>query len=132
MGCCITYIQKIEVAITSLVGRSSFSQTCSDRSSHKEQVTKGYQKGATLGFYAHHHEGQTIDGYYVDTCSSCPCTAGGGPVPLTFVGTNYYYESGVDTVDVNAYYFSDPQVLIAITLPNHGSIMSWTEQQQVI
>ena len=70
------------------------------------------------GFYAHHTEGQTINGWYADglliTYSSprhhiwtyavglydnqtytynCPCVAGGGTAPPSFVGTNYYCES---------------------------------------
>ena len=95
---------------------------------------RGYQKGAANGFHWGHRESQTIDGYYVDGLSitygnprqhlwtyvhgqydnrtatgfNCPCATaiGGGPAPLSFVGTNYYCESGsIETHNTTAYYF---------------------------
>jgi len=93
---------------------------------------RGYQKGETDGFSA---LGQTIDGYYADgllltygsprqhiwtyaigieddvtfhTCCTCPCAVGGGPAPPSFVGTNYYCESGaINNYSDSAYYFND-------------------------
>ena len=44
-------------------------------------------------------------------CCNCPCAATRGPRPPTdsFVGTNYYCESGaLGSFSNNAYYFSDP------------------------
>ena len=95
---------------------------------------RGYQKGKLDGFYAHHNEGQSIDGYYADgllitygnprqhiwtyaggfyddisVYYNCPCATGGGLAPPPFVGTNYYCESGgVSTSNYSAYYFNDP------------------------
>ena len=40
---------------------------------------------------------------------NCPCAADTVSPPPSFVGTNYYCESGAaDTQDYNAYYFNDP------------------------
>ena len=98
---------------------------------------RGYQKGSANGFHWGHRESQTIDGYYVDGLSitygmprqhlwtylhgqhdnktstgfNCPCATaiGGGPEPFSFVGTNYYCESGsIATQNATAYYFNDP------------------------
>ena len=93
---------------------------------------RGYQKGVPDAFY---HTGNSIDSYYVDglsvthgnprqhiwtyaagakgdvtyTCCNCPCAATPGPAPPSFVGENYYCESGTETgYSFNAYYFSDP------------------------
>ena len=97
---------------------------------------RGYQKGTTLAFYSYNIEGQTtIDGYYGDgllitygnprqhiwtyaagfydnvthDTFNRPCVADTVKPPPSFVGTNYYCESGAaDTQDYNAYYFNDP------------------------
>ena len=40
---------------------------------------------------------------------NCPCAVIPGPAPPSFVGNNYYCESGaVDSYDINAYHLSDP------------------------
>jgi len=94
---------------------------------------RGYQKGRTPGFYAYHNNGQTIDGYYTDgllitydsprqhiwtytmgyfdensqPIHNCPCA--GGWAPPSFVGTNYYCESGTNNTLISAsHYFNDP------------------------
>ena len=94
---------------------------------------RGYQKGwsAALAHYT-----QTIDGYYVDGLSithgnprqhiwtfanglydglgandqyNCPCAPGSESPSPSFVGTNYYCESGTNnTYSSSAYYFNDP------------------------
>ena len=99
---------------------------------------RGYQKGATSGFNSYHNEfarQTTIDSYYADgllisygnprqhiwtyvvglcddrtyTNSNCPCTIGGGPTAPSFVGTNYYCESGcISTYSTLSYFFNDP------------------------
>ena len=92
---------------------------------------RGYQKGKTDAFLA----GGNIDDSYVDGLSithgsprqhiwtyavgvaehtghnpsRCPCAASPGSAPPSFVGSNYYCESGAeDTKNVSAYYLSDP------------------------
>ena len=93
---------------------------------------RGYQKGHTPGFYAYHYGAQTIDGYYADgllitydsprqhiwtytmgyydihsSCCNCPCS--GGLAPPSFVGANYYCESGTNnTIASASHYFNDP------------------------
>jgi len=95
---------------------------------------RGYQKGATVGFYGYYHRGQsTIDHSYaegisitygnprqhiwtyagglydgrIDRTWNCPC--GGGLAPPPFVGNDYYCESGTNTSFLySAYYFEDP------------------------
>jgi len=98
---------------------------------------RGYQKGGSIGFYPYHGRGQTIDGYYVDGLSfthghprqhiwtyanglydglgdsndryNCPCAPGSEYPSPSFVGTNYYCESGTNnTYSSSAYYFNDP------------------------
>ena len=98
---------------------------------------RGYQKGLVAAFHWGNRESQTIDGYYVDGLSitygdprqhlwtyahgkwdnrtdpgfNCPCATaiGGGPQPLSFVGANYYCESGsIATGNKTGYYFNDP------------------------
>ena len=96
---------------------------------------RGYQKGLAVGFHAYHYQGQTtIDGYYADGLlitygnprqhiwtyvvglydnhtysNNCPCAFGGGVSPPSFVGTNYYCESGtINTYSSSFYYFNDP------------------------
>ena len=91
---------------------------------------RGYQKGRPTGFFTH----TTIDSNYVSGLSitsgyprqhiwtyavgttdygnyqnNCPCAAIPGYVPPSFVGNNYYCESGSgNSYDDNAYYLSDP------------------------
>ncbi|XP_065907478.1 uncharacterized protein [Dysidea avara] len=90
---------------------------------------RGYQKGAPWGFYGRSGV-ETIDGVYATGLSlthgsprqhiwtfvagysevdndACPCAGGKWPSP-SFVGNNYYCESGtVNTPIVSTYYFSD-------------------------
>ena len=93
---------------------------------------RGYQKGSPDAFL---HNTQSINSYYVEglsitrgnprqhiwtyaagptdnaniPCCNCPCAAIPGPAPPSFVGTNYYCESGTGSSFSNsAYYFSDP------------------------
>jgi len=122
---------------------------------------RGYQKGYAVSFRPYSNNGQTIDGYYGhgllitydsprrhiwsytigrtdnrgDICCNCPCAVNGGPPAPTFVGTNYYCESGASNVyNTSAYYFDDPlwdrsgcitsNCTVVLSLPNHGSIVS--------
>ena len=41
-------------------------------------------------------------------CCNCPCAAIPGPAPPSFVGNNYYCESGAGNSWTSTYYFSDP------------------------
>ena len=93
---------------------------------------RGYQKGSPDAF---RYSTQSIDSYYVEglsithgnvrqhiwtyavgptdygniPCCNCPCAAIPGPAPPSFVGNNYYCESGAgSSFSNNAYYFSDP------------------------
>ena len=93
---------------------------------------RGYQKGEPEGFV---HNTLSIDTYYVEGLSithgnprqhiwtyavgltdngnyrayNCPCAAIPGPAPPSFVGNNYYCESGGGSShNQSAYYFSDP------------------------
>ena len=93
---------------------------------------RGYQKGTTDGFELNT---LSIDTYYVDGLSithgnprqhiwtyaagitdngnyttwNCPCAITPGPAPPSFVGSNYYCESGGgSTYNANSYHFSDP------------------------
>ena len=93
---------------------------------------RGYQKGFTLAFY---RTGYTVDREYVSGLSithgsnprqhiwtfasgfsetfdyiyNCPCSIYPGPNAQSFVGSNYYCESGsVDHPGTEAYYFDDP------------------------
>ena len=90
---------------------------------------RGYQKGSPDAF-----DGSTIDSTYVDGLSithgnphqhiwtyavgltdsgnqpagNCPCVVTLGQTSPSFVGSNYYCESGVlDYYSANSYYFSD-------------------------
>ena len=93
---------------------------------------RGYQKGWSVAFYRS-SQGQTIDGFYIDGLSithgnlrqhiwtfayglfdnlasqlNCPC-AGSANSPPSFVGTDYYCESGTNnTWAIDEYYFNDP------------------------
>jgi len=84
-------------------------------------------------FWAYHNQNQGLDSYYADGLSithgnplrhiwtftnglfdnathnyNCPC-AGGALASPSFVGTDYYCESGaIDTRNDSAYYFNDP------------------------
>ena len=98
---------------------------------------RGYQKGSPNAFFPFHRSSyviKSIDSYYVDGLSithgnprqhiwtyaigitdhegapsRCPCTAVPGPVPPSFVGSDYYCESGaINTYDSITYHFSDP------------------------
>ena len=81
---------------------------------------RGYQKGRANSFAAHYRVSQQLDGYYVDGLSityssprqhiwsyavgayddggdcfcNCPCGNNGGADAPSFVGSNYYCESG--------------------------------------
>ena len=92
---------------------------------------KGYQKGSPNAFP---QNAQPIDSYYVDGLSithgnprqhvwtyaagltdngsyssNFPCAVIPGTAPPSFVGNNYYCESGaVGSYDLNTYYLSDP------------------------
>ena len=95
---------------------------------------RGYQKGGVIGFHWS-HAGQTIDGYYADgllitynssprqhiwtftsgrydnrsDCCNCYCAAYPGYPPPSYVGTDYYCESGTyNSLKSSAYYFDDP------------------------
>ena len=94
---------------------------------------RGYQKGTTDAFKTE----KTINNIYVDGLSithgsphqhiwtyaaglaehvstnymknKCPCTASPGAAPPSFVGSNYYCESGAEnSTNISAYYLSDP------------------------
>ena len=92
---------------------------------------RGYQKGLPEGF----HTTLSIDTYYVEGLSithgnphqhiwsyavgqtdygnnnygNCPCAVIPGSAPPSFVGSNYYCESGAgNSFSQSAYYFSDP------------------------
>ena len=98
---------------------------------------RGYQKGYTLGFYGSSPTFNIamIDQSYVSGLSitysnnprkhiwtfasgfsegsniqyNCPCSIHPGNDPPSFVGNNYYCESGsVDYPDTSTYYFNDP------------------------
>ena len=101
--------------------RVSYQHTCGR--------ARGYQLGSPDGF-----TGGTIDSSYVDGlsithgnprqhiwpyavgvtdngnygCCNCPCAATPGPAPPSFVGSNYYCESGAGSSCTYTYYFSDP------------------------
>ena len=86
---------------------------------------RGYQKGTPDCFTGR----SAVDDMYVDGLSithgsprqhiwtyaighteqrSCPCAATPGNSPPSFVGNNYYCESGsIDSIDINQYYLSD-------------------------
>ena len=93
---------------------------------------RGYQKGSTDAF---EFSTLSIDSYYVDGLSithgnprqhiwtyavgltdngnnpkhNCPCAAIPGSAPPSFVGSNYYCESGAgNSWDFSTYHFSDP------------------------
>ena len=97
---------------------------------------RGYQKGETFAFYGSQPSSyrRTIDEDYVSGLSityssnprqhiwtfgsgrgerfnnpwNCPCSVNGGYNPSSFVGNNYYCESGsVDRPSSNTYYFND-------------------------
>ena len=95
---------------------------------------KGYQKGATDGFWSTMHNTKSINYHYVTGLSitlgnprkhvwtyasgssddynsashTCPCAAIPGPDPSAFVGNHYYCESGNTGIhDFNNYYTSD-------------------------
>ena len=93
---------------------------------------RAYQKGTPDAFYFHD---SPIDSHYVEglsithgnprqhiwtyacgtsersnyTMSNCPCAVIPGPTPPSYVGSNYYCESGAEfSGNGNDYYFSDP------------------------
>ena len=119
-GCYSTNFSTNEVSYTRVCGR-----------------VRGYQKGTPDRFYRQPPVGNsTIDDAYVDGLSithgtprqhiwtyvvghsdfgsfevtaHCPCAAENGTGPQSFVGSNYYCESGSDDMeDFNKYYLSDP------------------------
>ena len=92
---------------------------------------RGYQKGSPDAF----EHGGSIDSFYVDGLSithgsprqhiwtyaagvsesansapsRCPCASPLGSLPPSFVGSNYYCESGVEgSQEISIYYLSDP------------------------
>ena len=95
---------------------------------------RGYQKGTTDGFRASHDDNWGINEAYVDgvsitigdnrrkhvwtyaagfsaeenkPTSNCPCSVTRGPDPPTFVGGNYYCQSGSRLIpDQDTYYMS--------------------------
>ena len=93
---------------------------------------RGYQKGTTTGFYG--TNSRTIDQDYVaglsvthsrnprqhiwtyasgwheqNTKNACPCSGSKGYTAPSFVGSNYYCESGAQIFpSSNRYYFNDP------------------------
>ena len=91
---------------------------------------RGYQKGSpeafrTVSIDTHYVEGlsithgsprQHIWSYAVGktdsgnhACCNCPCAAIPGPAPPSFVGSNYYCESGTaNDVSADTYHLSDP------------------------
>ena len=97
---------------------------------------RGYQKGDTVAFYGSQHPYDlTIDEAYVSGLSithgsnprqhiwtyasgrgerynnpwNCPCSVYGGYSPSSFVGNDYYCESGaVDIPNSATFYFNDP------------------------
>ena len=96
---------------------------------------RGYQKGDTVAFYgAHSAYARTIDEDYVSGLSityssnprqhiwtfasgrgerydnpwNCPCSVNGGYNPSSFVGKNYYCESGsINAAKFTTHYFND-------------------------
>ncbi|XP_065907266.1 uncharacterized protein [Dysidea avara] len=95
---------------------------------------RGYQKGNTIGFRGSQNFFQTINDAYADSLGihygsprqhiwsyvsglydntienlyNCPCAVGSGPVPPSFVGTNFYCESaGANPRNSDNYYFND-------------------------
>ena len=97
---------------------------------------RGYQKGDTLAFYGMDVYNATIDQHYVSGLSityssnprqhiwtfaggrgeryrnrwNCPCSVHGGYSPSSFIGNNYYCESGSVSSyrsSYNTYYFND-------------------------
>ena len=96
---------------------------------------RGYQKGDTLAFYGSQpiYNNRTIDQSYVSGLSityssnprqhiwtfasgrgetlnspyNCPCSVHGGYSPSSFVGNNYYCESGYEYSDISVTYFND-------------------------
>ena len=96
---------------------------------------RGYQKGDTVAFYGSQNSYyNTIDGSYVSGLSityssnprqhiwtyasgrgegnnnrwNCPCSVNGGNSPPSYVGNNYYCESGsVGKPSTTTYYFTD-------------------------
>ena len=95
-------------------------------------MARAYQRGTPNAF---EHNTRSIDSYYVDGLSithgnphqhiwtyavgltdsgnyprwNCPCATHPGPAAPSFVGSNYYCESGAGNVySFNEYYFSDP------------------------
>ena len=94
-------------------------------------MVRGYQKGTTDGFQASHDDGLGINEAYVDgvsitigkprkhvwtyavgyssnadaAVSNCPCSVTPGPNPPSFVGEDYYCQSGNEgTADKDKYY----------------------------
>ena len=106
--------------LTSFSTKISYSRVCGR--------VRGYEKGSPDGFgngdinnyvdglsITHGNPRQHIWTYAVGHTESaglgihCPCAATPGTSPPSFVGSNYYCESGAETSnDVNAYYLSDP------------------------
>ena len=111
---------------------STFFSTNGTSYQHVCGKARGYQKGSTDGFL---YNTRLIDDIYVYGLSithgsprqhiwtyasgltdngsypnfNCPCAAIPGPAPPSFVGNNYYCESGGgSTYILDAYHFSDP------------------------
>ena len=104
--------------LTSFSSEISYNRVCGR--------VKGYEKGSPDGFkngdiddyvdglsITHGNPRQHIWTYAIGHTESgsirCPCTATPGTSPPSFVGSNYYCESGADADnDENMYYLSDP------------------------
>ena len=115
-GCYSTTFSTNELSYTRVCGRA-----------------RGYQVSSTDGLDRQFNVGHTIDDAYADGLSithgtprqhiwtyvvglidarsigSCPCSPNGGTNPPSFVGSNYYCESGAgNTFSYGTYYLSDP------------------------
>ena len=112
--------------------RGCYSTTFSTNVDYKRVCgrARGYQKGTPDGFHSGNINSVYVDGLSIthgsprqhiwtyavghtdrDNYESgrCPCTASPGSSPPSFVGSNYYCESGAeDSNDVDTYYMSDP------------------------
>ena len=120
---------------------------------------RGYQQGSTLGFYTSKYK--PLDSYYIDGMSitagnltqhiwtyaagltengfpneryNCPCAAIAGQAPPSYVGVNYYCESGtIDRFISGMVYLNDPlwdgEGCISGQCCNSSSLQPWFYRQ---
>ena len=112
-GCYSTFFSTNGVSYQHVCGRARGYQKGLPEAFHNLLIDTNYVEGLSI---THGDPREHIWSYAVGTTDygnhnygNCPCAAIPGSAPPSFVGSNYYCESGTgDSFNQNAYYLSDP------------------------